>query len=532
MAHGATTTNVVLSNTYRDSVVLMRLGRRMEEWSGVGQATAMMGTPNNLMLMDEAGLLPEGSESIGPNDLVLAITVLDPVMLQDVAVRARALLTAEAGALAAEEEYRPSTIDGALKAHPAANLAVVSVPGQYAAYEAGAALSRGLNVFVFSDNVSLDEEIELKRRAMALDLFMLGPDCGTALIDGVPLGFANVVPRGNIGLVSASGTGLQQVTCLISRGGGGVSHALGVGGRDLDDRVGGVMLLKGLDALERDPATEVVVLISKPPGPATLERVMGALRRFAKPRVVCFLGAERIMPPGASVFVETTLDSAASRALALAGGAPGDQGMDPGPLREHVEQLKPRIGEGGHFIKGIFSGGTLCYEALLELRNKARPVYSNLELAGVLPSRQGGAMEGHVLLDLGHDEFTGGRPHPMIDLQPRCRLIAEAADDPDVGVLLLDVVLGHGAHPDAASELGPAIAGARRIVSDHGRSLACVIVLVGTSGDPQGLDTQRAKLEAAGALVVASNVRAAAIAAELCWAAEGRPLGDESARRR
>ena len=532
MATGAKTTSVVLSNTYRDSVVLMRLGRQMEDWQGVEQATAMMGTPNNLMLLDQAGLLPEGGESIGPNDLVLAFRVSELAVLQDVAVRGRGLLTAEAGAVAAEEEYRPSTIEGALKTLPAANLAVVSVPGQYAAYEAGAALSRGLNVFVFSDNVSLEEEIELKRRALALDLFMLGPDCGTALIGGVPLGFANVVPQGNIGLAAASGTGLQQVTCLIARGGGGVSHALGVGGRDLDDRVRGMMMLKGLEALERDPATEVVVLISKPPGPATLERIMGALRCFAKPCVVCFLGAEGLTPPGASVFVEASLDGAASRALTLAGIASGDQGMDVGPSREHVERLKTRVGEGGRFIRGMFSGGTLCYEALLELRNKARPVHSNLELTGVLPSKQGESLEGHVLLDLGHDEFTAGRPHPIIDLQPRCRMIAEAADDPNAGVLLLDVVLGHGAHPDPASELGPAIVEARRAASDRGRSLACVVVLVGTSGDPQGVDTQRAKLEAAGALVTASNVRAATIAAELCGgAAEGRPSGDENVRR-
>jgi succinyl-CoA synthetase alpha subunit len=496
----------------------MRLSQQMEGWQEVVQATAIMGTPSNLALLDQAGLLTGGPETIGPNDLVIALQISMPDSLESLETRARELLTAAAGVGDAEDEYRPRTLDGALKALPNANLAVVSVPGQYAAYEARKALDRGLNVLVFSDNVSLDEEIELKRRALELGLFMLGPDCGTAIIDGVPLGFANVVPLGSIGLVSASGTGLQQITCLIGGAGGGVSQALGVGGRDLEDGVGGAMMLKGLRALDDDPETAVIVLVSKPPGPATAEKVFAALKHCTKPSVVCFLGAEG-GPSAASlmaskVFVEPTLEGAASKALALA-GVPGGQAIVPGPPADLLERLDAGLGEGGRCIRGFYSGGTLCYEALLVLRGQSEEVRSNLRLAGVLPIEDGEKHAGHLLLDLGHEQLTVGRPHPMIDLGPRCRRLAQAAQDPDVGILLLDVVLGYGAHPDPASQLAPAILKAQRLASGDGRALACVIALIGTAGDPQDLDKQRAALAAVGAVVVSSNLQAATIAAGL-----------------
>ena len=514
MASKVTATNLVLQNTYRDSVVLMRLSQQMESWQEVDQATAMMGTPSNVALLEQAGLLTGGPQAIGPNDLVIALQISMPDSLESVENRARELFTAAASAGDAKDEYRPRTLDGALKALPNANLAVVSVPGQYAAYEARKALDRGLNVLLFSDNVSLDQEVELKRRAIERGLFMLGPDCGTAIIDGVPLGFANVVPSGSIGLVSASGTGLQQITCLIGGAGGGVSQALGVGGRDLEDGVGGAMMLKGLRALDDDPGTAVVVLVSKPPGPATAQKVFAALERCTKPSVVCFLGAEGGPSAASNVFVESTLEGAASKALALA-GVQGGRAIVPGPPADQLERLDASLGEGGRRIRGFYSGGTLCYEALLVLRGQTEEVRSNLRLAGVLPIENGEERAGHLLLDLGHEQFTVGRPHPMIDPGPRCKRLVQAAKDPDVGILLLDVVLGYGAHPDPASQLAPAILEAQRMASGDGRALVCVVALIGTVGDPQDLDKQRAALAAVGAVVVPSNLKAATIAAGL-----------------
>ena len=511
-----TTTNLVFSNTYRDSIVLMRLSRDLEALDGVERATAMMGTPNNIALMEQSGLLAESPRAMGPNDLVLAVRVSEKDAVASVRDRVEEALTARSGNGTDSEEYRPRTLDGAMKVLPDANLAVISVPGEYAAFSASEALDRGLNVFLFSDNVTLEAEIELKRRALDLGLFMLGPDCGTGIVDGVPLGFANVVPSGRVGLVSASGTGLQHITCLLASWGAGVSQALGVGSRDLDDRVGGAMTLKGLRALDDDPGTDVIVLVSKPPGDATTNKVLAATLECSKPCVVCFLGADGGRPEASNVFTEATLEAAASRAFLLATGErPGDTSNDTRLQMGRLESLNAGMAAGSRNIRGLYSGGTLCYEALVLLHELGDRLHSNLHLPGVNNFEEGQSGGGHVLLDLGEDRFTVGRPHPMIDLGPRCDLIARAVEDPDVGILLFDVVLGYGAHPDPASELAPAISEAQRVAADRGRSLACIAVLIGTTGDPQGLEKQRAALTAAGAVVVSSNVQACAIAAGL-----------------
>ena len=284
-----TTRNLIFGNTYRDSVVLMRLSRELTAMDGIEQATAIMGTDNNKVLLKQAELLVETGQNAGANDIIVAFRGSFEDTETSVASKIRELLESDRSGADGAREYRPKTLDGALAALPEANLAVKSVPGEYAAYEASKALDRGLHVFLFSNNVSVEDEVSLKNRALDLGLFMLGPDCGTAIINNSPFGFTNAVTEGRVGFVSASGTGLQQVTCLLAAGGEGVSQAWGVGSRDLDDRVGGLMMLQGLRTLENDPASEVVVLISKPPGPATQERVLAALRACSKPCVVCFL---------------------------------------------------------------------------------------------------------------------------------------------------------------------------------------------------------------------------------------------------
>src|SRR5690606_14776291 len=125
-------------------------------------------------------------------------------------------------------------------------------PGVYAAFEAFRALENNLNVMMFSDNVTVEDEIKLKDLAVKKDLLMMGPDCGTAIINGVGLCFANKIKRGPIGLVAASGTGLQEVTVLIDQFGGGISQAIGVGGRDLSKDVMGRMTLHAINALNAD----------------------------------------------------------------------------------------------------------------------------------------------------------------------------------------------------------------------------------------------------------------------------------------
>ena len=351
----------------------------------------------------------------------------------------------------------PKSLEMALAERPTANLALISTPGDYAAAEAMKALRLGLNVMLFSDNVGLEDEISLKRYAQGHDLMVMGPDCGTAIVDGIPLGFANAVRRGVIGAVAASGTGLQQVTCLIDRWGQGISQAIGTGGHDLSARVGGITMLQGLKALAADPGTRVVVLISKPPDPEIAARVLAAAEAAGKPIVVSFLGADPATLRRPNVHPVRTLEDAASLAVALAGGRRPDP--ETGPAAAASAQLAP----GQRYVRGLYSGGTFCYEALLLLTEALGRVASNTPLEPDCRLADVWQSEGHTAIDLGDDVFTRGRPHPMIDQTLRIERIQKEAADPEVAVILFDVVLGYGAHADPAAELGPALrAGAGR----------------------------------------------------------------------
>ena len=510
-----TVTNLVLPNLYRDSVMLMRVSQELEKLDGVRRATAMMGTPNNRSLLNDAGLLTDEGDTASPNDLILAIEASPTLNSISVVSRAQELLRGETVPRGPGNEHGVRSISGALENMPDANLTLISVPGQYAAYEAAKALDLGLNVFLFSDNVSIEDEVALKTKAMDSGLLMLGPDCGTAVVGGMPLGFANAVSTGRVGLVSASGTGLQQVMCLLDAAGEGVSQALGVGGRDLDDRVGGMMMMKCLGLLDSDPETDVIVLISKPPGGRTRQRVLEALSQCSKPCVVCFLGVEK-SPEVPGVYFESRLDGTARRALELLGSGSGaDRRMeDPFNVRLLME-LDQGLGD-SRLIRGLYSGGTLRDEAVLVLReNGLGAVSTEPEEHGAISLEDDDREGRHRLVDLGDDSLTVGRPHPIIDLRLRSEMLIGAASEHHVGIILMDVVLGYGAHPDPASELAPVLRECQGIADDRRRALAVVIVLCGPSGDPQSMAHQRAALESAGAIVVRSNAQAALIAAAL-----------------
>ena len=507
--------NHVLKNVYRDSVALMRLSREMESLESISQATAIMGTDNNKELLRQAGLLDDAGLAAGPNDLIVAFDAASPELEPQVLLWFRERLEAREQGLSAGRDYRPRSLEGAVRALPEANLAIISVPGEYAAREARKALDLGLHVLMFSDNVSIEDEVSLKQHARNLGLFMMGPDCGTAVVNGAPLGFANAVPRGRVGLVSASGSGLQQVMCLLAQAGEGVSHGLGVGGRDLSEEVNGIMMLEGLKALEQDRDTEVIVLISKPPAQTARARVMAAVRTSSKPCVVAFLGELSEVVAEDRVYAEMTLEDAALRALALLGK------VDPpwlGVSRENTKRIKAVSGslsESKHSVRGLYSGGTLCYEALVLLKEMGHQVCLEEDLGngGNMDSRALTARD--VLTDLGDDRYTVGRPHPMIDYRTRCERVLQAASQPEIGVLLLDVILGYGAHPDPAAELVPAIEEAQRIVRSSRRELACVISLCGSPEDPQGLLQQERAFAEAGAVVARSNALAVRIASAI-----------------
>ena len=502
------TYNFVRASFYQDSVALMRLSAELESVPGVTRASVMMGTPANRELLRDAGLLATDGEAAGPADLVIAVIAADRAAADRVRDAAeRALTSRQRAAPMASGVAAPRTLASALKALPDATLALVSVPGAYAGAEAMKALRAGLHVMLFSDNVPVATEIELKQLARARGLFLMGPDCGTAILHGVPLGFANAVAPGRIGIAAASGTGLQEVSSLITNGGEGISHAIGVGGRDLSDEVGGLMMAQALDALAADPATEVLCVIGKPPGPVTARALAEHVGRLGKPCVAQFMG-ETAEVPGATWHRAATLEDAARAVVAL---ARGEKPPEPRATEDAAEldALAATAARGmattQRFVRGVYSGGTLAYEAIGILSGA---------LANVDRAVTGGGT-GHRVTDLGEDRFTVGRPHPMIDGTVRREWLEREAADPTTAVLLLDVVLGHGAHLDPAGELVPALTRAQAAVEAAGRRLAVVASVCGTDSDPQGRGAQIATLRAAGVHVMRSNAQAARLAARI-----------------
>jgi FdrA protein len=497
---------LVRPSCYQDSVVLMRLAEALRARPGVREAAALMGTPANHELLAAAGLSTRETKSAGPGDLIVAVTAEDEAAAEAALAAAQAELAASRPAPGASAPVRPRTLDSALRLLPEANLALISVPGPYARFEAMQALRRGLHVFLFSDNVPLADEVALKREAVGRRLLCMGPDCGTAWVGGVGLGFANVVPRGRIGCVSASGTGLQAVASRLAALGEGLSHGLGVGGRDLSAEVGGAMTVLALEALAADPGTDVIVLISKPPAPEVLPRLEAALGAVARPVVACCLGAR----PDALGTVQwvTTLEDAAHAAVARLRGEDWRPRAfsDPDAVRKRLARATG-AGRRGPGLLGLYTGGTLAHEARLLLEPLIGPVASNLG--------PGGEGSPHRILDLGADEFTAGRLHPMLDPAARAARVRAAGGSVEVGVLLVDLVLGRGVHSDPAGPLAAAIREARAAAAADGRSLAVVAAVVGTAADPQGLARQVAALEAAGAEVFLSSAEAARFAALL-----------------
>lgn len=500
-----------IRNFYRDSVALMQLSSNLGKLAGVRQASAVMASETNLSLLREAGLLTREVDA-GPNDLLIALEGDDEAALAAAEAEAEQAFQRKPALAAGERSRRepPRSLEMGLEVMPTANLALISSPGDYAAAEATKALRLGLNVMLFSDNVPVNDEIALKRYARAHDLMVMGPDCGTAIIGGIPLGFANVVRRGDIGVVAASGTGLQQVTCLIDRLGCGITQAIGTGGHDLSRDVGAVTFLQGLQALANDDATRVIVLISKPPAPEVATAVIGSARQAGKPVVVNFLGADPQSIAGPSLTPAKTLEDAALAAVALSTGEAKDRLALAAPTFE-----PPQLAAGQSYVRGLYSGGTFCYEATLLLGESLSEVYSNTPVGRAKALDDVWRSRAHTLVDLGDDVFTRGRPHPMIDHRLRNERIAKEARDPETAAILLDVVIGYGAHADPASEIAPVVREAISEAWASGRRLTVVGFVCGTPADPQSLAAQEARLREAGVVLTQSNAQAVRLAARI-----------------
>jgi len=494
---------------YLDSLLLMSATVSMEECPGVEWAGAVMATPRGLEELAGGGFAGEELGQASANDLVLAVRARDETSLDAALEAGRLAAFAERDQARNDTAARaPESIAEAVRATPDVNVAIVSVPGEYAALEAHHALTAGLHVLLFSDGVSLEEEIELKERASALGLLVMGPGAGTAILGGTGLGFANVLaaPRepgaGAVGVVSAAGTGAQEVSGLLDRWGVRISQVVGVGGRDLSEQVDGRMAQLAVRALDDDPGTSVVLVVSKPPSPAAATKALAQCG--STPGVAVFLGLSDVEHPAGTEIVRT-LEQGALAAVRLVGGTPPRPAKG---LRDAVAAAAARISPARTTVRGLFSGGTLCYEAQLILEELLGPVYSNE------PLREGRGLpapdRANVLLDLGAEEHTRGVPHPMIDPSGRLALLRQQLEDPDVAVLLLDVVLGHGSHPDPAAALAPVCADLM-----HGDGPQVVAYVLGTESDPQVYSRQRSTLEEAGCLVPETSARAAYAAAAL-----------------
>jgi FdrA protein len=476
----------VRPDAFVDSVALMQVTERVRALRGVRAAALVMATDLNRRLLDEADLLPAEAKRAGAGDLVIVVRADSAAAVEAALGQAEAFLAARRDDDGPLRSAPPRSIVGAARRLPGASLAVVSVPGAHATAEAHQALSAGLHVFLFSDGVPLEDEIALKRRARDRGLLVMGPECGTSLVNGVGLGFANRVRRGHVGLVAASGTGLQEVSSLVHRLGGGVSQGIGTGGRDLDEAVGGLTTLQVLSWLAGDPETRVIGIVSKASSPAVAARVLDAARATGKPVVVYLSGWRGPVPPGvASVATLEAVALACVRALGRkTSGFPRPRA--------------PRPRRGGRVL-GLFTGGTLCGEA--------RAIVGDT---------------GQGFVDFGDAEYTRGRPHPIIDPSLRSAAVARAGSDRRVGVLMADVILGDGAHPDPAGALAVAIAAARARARRARRPLEVVAHVVGTDEDPQGLAGQEEKLRRAGARVCPTNRLAAELARDLAGGRRGR----------
>ncbi|MDO9015530.1 MAG: acyl-CoA synthetase FdrA [Deltaproteobacteria bacterium] len=505
---------MIRADEYRDAGVLLGLTQHMESVAGVRRAVAMMGAPRNLEVLRKMGLAPDyWPVPPKPCDLVVVAQADDEDAVVEAMRRADAWLAARppAGALVAQGtalDDAPRTLAQALARQPEAHLALVSVPGAFAAREARRALEQGLSVMLTSDGVSEDDEASLKALADTRGLLVLGPDCGAAILDGVSLGFAGAVRRGDIAVVAASGSGLVELASVIHRLGGGVSHAVGAGDRDLTDAIGGRTTLAALDRLAGDPATKTIVLLARGGSRAVLLRAAERAAATGRPVVAHLVGAADGLPPVPGVSWATSIADAARRACELSGVT--------APPWETAALVRPDYAPAQRWLRGLYVGGTLCAEALARCRGLA-PLSSNLGLDGVTHSARF-RMPGHHLLDLGDEGYTRGRTHPVLDPSLRVDAMFNAANDEAVAVLLFDVL--PGPETDPVEALRAALTAVRERSRARGGEIAMVAAVAGTDDDPQRRGALVAALEALGVTVMPDHVTAVEAALALLPAGE------------
>ena len=502
--------NIVKRNFYRDSVQLLHLSEEAKKIDGVKDAAVVMGTATNKEILTKLGLLTEEGRAASGSDMLLAV-MADSERETESGLREIEQMLLKPPATKRRSYY---SIDAAMEAMPGANLAIVSIPGEHARDVVLKLLDQGLNVFLFSDHVQPEVELELKQHARSKGLLVMGPGAGTAIINGKAIGFANVLRKGKIGIVAAAGTGLQEVGVLLSEAGLGVSTALGTGGGDVKTKIGGLMMLQSIDALERDHETDTIVVVSKPPDNDVKERVLDHIANKTKKHyVVCLLGPESYEIPSSirsrltrtktlhAAFLEATLSSAPE----LHAKAVKQSMFSQDELVSVTNNATKGLKEYQRYVRGLYTGGTLAYETLIILGRLIGPVYSNAPLEPELKLLDSYRSMKDSIVDLGEEEFTAGRAHPMIDPTIRRMRFLEEAKDPEVAVILMDIMLGYGSHPDPAGAMLGAVEEAKKIAEAEGRVLPMLAHVCGTEHDPQPRSDQEAKLKQAGVYVFPTN---------------------------
>jgi len=505
---------IIKENTYKDSIVLMLLSNKLSAIDGVNKVSIMMGTPANKDIFKSSGLGTDELENAKPNDIVIVVDTDQEEKVDEVKEEVEIALKGESDSQNTSKGQEAHNWKRAMELANNPNLALISIPGQYAAMEAENALNEGLHVFMFSDNVSKEDEVKLKQKAHEKGLLVMGPDCGTALIHGVPLAFTNNVNEGDIGIVGASGTGIQEVTTIIDRYGKGVTNALGTGGRDLSTEVGAITMLDSIKALNQDPKVKVITVISKPPAEEVQRKVLNLLRNIDKPVVTLFLG-DKPSYQEENIYHAYTLEEAAVVAVQLSNG---DKPNFEPTTAEHVSVSLKESQVG---IKGYYSGGTLASEAAMLVRDAFKDTITEEKNDSfVLKTKN------HEIIDLGDDVYTKGKPHPMIDPEKRIEMLEKSVNDPETAVIMIDNVIGNGGHEDMASELAPAIKRILESARQDGRQLVVLATVVGTVQDIQGYDKQIEILKECGAIICKTNDQMVRTAIQLVGGKVEQPIVD------
>jgi FdrA protein len=505
---------VIRKNQYFDSVFLMGVNHRLAQLPGVQQTAVLMASEKNKQLLLDIGIHGVGIDSAQPNDLIVAVIADTSQIVENALSNLDQALHSRVGSTLSSHIH---TFEEGLSEKSTANLAVFSIPGEYVTREAMKALEANLNVFIFSSNVSLQEELQLKQFAQDQNVLVMGPDCGTSILGGVGIGFANVVRKGTIGVIGPSGTGLQEFTSQVHNAGYGISHAIGTGSHDLSDRIGGITTLTALEALERDDQTRVIAIVAKPPGERTLKHLITRLGICSKPIVTCFLGLPFENGGRTSEIIWTrTIDDAVRSSIQVL-----NDRATPGEIQltheecELASTTRARWSSKQCHLRGLFAGGTFCYQSQQILHDHGIEVYSNAPIHPENKLAHPDQSHGHTLVDMGDDTYTLGRPHPMIDGSIRKQRIISESHDPSVAIILIDFILGYNASADPVGDLLDAILEARQIKRREGGDLSIVASICGTEEDPQELGLQVKLLEEVGVIVFNSNARASHFCCEL-----------------